>query len=316
MSSAEKKTSKGLHPRNPHNAPYDFKTLAACKPELSAFVSLNKYDNLSIDFANPDAVLLLNKALLSHFYNIKEYDIPKGHLCPPIPGRADYIHYMADVLGKSNQGQIPKGKKVKVLDIGVGANCIYPIIGHNVYGWSFVGADTSTLSLSSAQSIISKNMNLNTDIQCRLQKDTDNIFTGIFNKEDYFDFTLCNPPFHKSQKDAASGTQRKNKNLAKRDKNLLNFGGMANELWYPGGEIAFITKMIRQSLKHAKNCLWFSTLVSKKENLPVIYKVLKQCKTFDVQTIEMKQGQKVSRIVIWTFLNKNMQEKWRTKRWS
>lgn len=315
MSSAKKETSKGLHPRNPHNVPYDFSTLIECKPELSAFVSLNKYDQLSIDFSNPEAVLLLNKALLSHFYKIKEYDIPKGHLCPPIPGRADYIHYMADVLAKSNQGQIPRGKKVKVLDIGVGANCIYPIIGESVFGWSFVGVDVDEVSLSSAQNIISKNMNLHESIQCRLQKDADNIFAGIFHKDDYFDFTLCNPPFHKSEKDATAGTQRKNKNLGKSNNKLLNFGGMANELWYPGGEIAFITKMIRQSAKHAKNCLWFSTLVSKKENLDVIYKVLKQFKAFEVQTIDMKQGQKVSRIVTWTFLNKSMQEKWVKERW-
>ena len=141
MSSIKKETDKGLHPRNPHNAPYDFKALIQSKPQLAPFVHPNKYNSLSIDFSNPEAVLLLNKALLSHFYNIKEYDIPPSHLCPPIPGRADYLHYMADLLAENNQGKIPIGKTINVLDIGVGANCSYPIIGQSIYRWRFVGSD-------------------------------------------------------------------------------------------------------------------------------------------------------------------------------
>lgn len=306
-----KKTDKGLHPRNPHNAPYNFEKLIASKPELKPFVHLNKYEDLSIDFSNPEAVLILNKALLSHFYKIKNYDIPKGSLCPPIPGRADYIHYMADVL--AGEGDVPQGKEIKVLDIGTGANLIYPLIGASVYGWSFVGVDSEEKALKSAQNIISNNANCQDLIQCRLQEKSDNILFGVLKKDEYFDLVMCNPPFHKSHKDATSGTIRKNKNLGKKDQKLLNFGGEANELWYPGGEIAFVTKMIKQSSERAKNCLWFSSLVSKKENLEVIYKVLKQYKAIEVKTIEMKQGQKLTRIIAWTFLNKDAQKNWKSK---
>jgi len=292
-----KKTDKGLHPRNPHNRPYDFEALIKAKPELKPFVTANKYDNLSIDFSNPKAVLLLNKALLSHFYQIKNYEIPKNSLCPPIPGRADYIHYMADLIAEGKE--VPT--KIKALDIGTGANLIYPIIGASVYEWSFVAVDVEEASLKSAQAIINTNASLSDKVECRLQPNSEDIFFGVLHKDEYFDFTLCNPPFHKSQQEATQGTIRKNKNLGKKNEKLLNFGGLANELWYPGGEIAFITKMIKQSAKRAKNCLWFSTLVSKKENLDVIYKVLKQVKALEVKTIEMKQGQKLTRIVAWTF---------------
>ncbi|PHR57119.1 MAG: 23S rRNA (adenine(1618)-N(6))-methyltransferase RlmF [Arcobacter sp.] len=305
------KTDKGLHQRNPHNAPYDFEELILAKPELKLFVNLNKYQNLSIDFSNPEAVLLLNKALLSHFYKIKNYDIPKGSLCPPIPGRADYLHYMADVL--AGEGKIPQGKQVKVLDIGTGANLIYPLLGASIYGWSFVGVDTEEKSLKSAQNIINNNPNFKDLITCRLQDNLENVLFGVLKKDEYFELTICNPPFHKSYKEASAGTIRKNKNLGKKNEKLLNFGGEANELWYPGGEISFITKMIKQSATRAKNCLWFSSLVSKKENLSVIYKVLKQFKAIEVKTIEMKQGQKLTRIVAWTFLNKEAQKKWKEK---
>ena len=120
--------TKTLHPRNLHNNRYDFEALIKTNPNLQEFVKPNKYGDLSIDFANPQAVITLNKALLSHFYGIKNYTIPEGYLCPPIPGRADYIHHIADLLAISNNGVIPKGNTIKGLDVGIGANGIYAII--------------------------------------------------------------------------------------------------------------------------------------------------------------------------------------------
>ena len=312
-----KKTDKGLHPRNLHNDRYDFPALIKSEPKLAPFVSENIYGDLSIDFANAEAVLMLNRALLSHFYSVKKWEIPKNYLCPPIPGRADYIHYLADLLMESNGGKIPTGEKVKGLDVGVGANCIYPIVGSSVYGWDFVGSDIDKVSIQSATALIDNNDVLKGKIEIREQSNSDNIFTGIIGKNDRFDFTLCNPPFHRSAEEANFGTQRKNRNLTKqKSKNsALNFGGQANELWCPGGEVAFIKKMIRQSVVHGKKVFWFSTLVSKKENLSTIYKALKLLNPVEVHTIEMKQGQKVTRIVAWTFLNKAQQAEWQKSRW-
>ncbi len=72
--------------------------------------------------------------------------------------------------------------------------------------------------------------------------------------------------------------------------------------------------MIKESLEFSKNCLWFTTLVSKKENLPFIYKALKDLKAVEVKTIEMAHGQKISRIVAWTFLSKDEQKTWAKNR--
>ncbi len=306
------KTDKGLHPRNLHNNRYYFPALIKSEPKLAPFVSENLYGDLSIDFANAEAVLMLNKALLSHFYSVTKWEIPKHYLCPPIPGRADYIHYLADLLAESNGGNVPTGDKVVGLDVGVGANCIYPIVGSTVYGWDFVGSDIDKVSIKSATALVENNEVLKGKIEIREQSNPDNIFTGIISKKDRFDFTLCNPPFHRSAEEASAGTQRKNRNLKKESskKSALNFGGQANELWCPGGEVAFIKKMIRQSVVHSKKVFWFSTLVSKKENLSAIYKALKLLNPVDVKTIEMKQGQKVTRIVAWTFLTKEMQSQW------
>lgn len=310
-------TKSKLHPRNKHRQRYDFEKLIEVLPELAGFVSPNKYGDQSVDFFDSEAVKMLNKALLKRYYKIEQWDIPAGYLCPPIPGRADYIHHIADHLARSNEDKIPEGAKVKCLDVGVGANCIYPIIGQTEYGWSFIGSEIDPKSIKSANRIISQNKFLQDKIEIRKQPNPRAIFNNIIDKEEYLDLTICNPPFHKSEAQAKAGTQRKLKNLkSKTTENIaLNFGGKSNELWYKGGEEEFIRLMIDQSKLFATNCFWFSTLVSKEAHLKSIYKMLKRRETTQVETIEMGQGNKKSRIVAWTFLNPKQQKVWRDIRW-
>ncbi|MGB0466797.1 MAG: 23S rRNA (adenine(1618)-N(6))-methyltransferase RlmF [Pontibacterium sp.] len=323
---AEPKTlsfkKKGLHARNPHRGRYDFDVLTKRCPELGAYVVQNAYGNASIDFANPVAVKMLNKAILMQVYGLRHWDIPDNYLCPPIPGRADYIHHMADLLAEANQGEVPVGKSVAVLDVGVGANVIYPIIGHCAYGWRFVGSDIDPVAIGSAQVIAKANPVLKRAVQCRLQTQPEAVFSGIIKPDEYYDFTLCNPPFHASKQQAAAGTRRKLNNLAsaksrtlKSDPPVLNFGGQQTELCCPGGEAAFIQRMVQESTQVAEHCLWFSSLVSKKDNLPVIYAALKKAKASKIKTINMAQGQKVSRIVAWSFLNEVDRLAWAQVRW-
>lgn len=306
----------GLHPRNPHRSAYDFTALIAACPALAPFVAVNAYQNQSIDFANPVAVKLLNQALLASFYDIQHWDIPANYLCPPIPGRADYVHYIADLLASVNDGEIPKGKVIKGLDIGIGANCVYPIIGRKEYGWSFIGSDIDAQAIKSANNIIRANPLLNNAVTCRLQNATTHFFEGILGAKEQVDFTICNPPFHASAEEARAGSNRKVSNLKgeKVENAVLNFGGQSTELWYEGGENTFIYRMIQESVRFAENCFWFTTLVSKKENLQGIYKSLTKVQASEVRTIEMKQGQKNSRLVAWTFLTEEQQTVWKWKR--
>ena len=292
-----------LHPRNKHHDSYNFQALNLTLPELTPFVFTNKFGTQTIDFANPEAVKMLNKALLAYHYEIKNWEIPSNYLCPPIPGRADYVHYLADILADENGGNIPKGKAIKCLDIGTGANCIYPIIGHQEYGWSFVGTDIDSLAVKNAEAIVSQNENLNGDIEIRLQSNSKHFFKGIIKPNEKFDLTMCNPPFHASAEEAAAQSLRKVNNLTGKQntKAKLNFGGQNHELWYEGGELWFLISMIRESVVFADSCLWFTSLVSKKENLAIIYKELEKAKVKQTKTIEMAQGQKISRLVAWSF---------------
>ena len=300
-----------LHPRNKHNSRYNFPGLINSCPELAHYVALNKYQDLSVDFKDPMAVKVLNKALLKHFYGVELWDIPEGYLCPPIPGRADYVHYAADLLATDNEGIIPRGKNIKVLDIGVGANCIYPLIGRHEYGWSFVGSDIDAVAIRSAKSIVEANR-LTKHISIRRQSSADQILNGVINPGEKFELTLCNPPFHASLQEALAGNQRKWQNLGKQQQSSaeLNFGGRQTELWYPGGEEAFVRKTITESVQFAASCLWFTSLISKKETLPGCYYELKKCNAAEVHTINMAQGQKTSRLLAWTFLDVAARKAW------
>jgi 23S rRNA (adenine1618-N6)-methyltransferase len=292
-----------VHPRNPHQGHYDFKQLTKACPDLAAFVSKNPYGALSIDFADPHAVKTLNRALLQHFYEISHWKIPEGYLCPPVPGRADSIHHIADLLAGSHDGVIPRGRAVRVLDIGVGANCIYPLIGHREYGWSFVGSDIDAVALAAAKWNVESNPCMSGAIELRLQKSRSSIFKNLLGGDETFEVSICNPPFHASPEEAAAGSRRKWLGLGKKPGRApaLNFGGGDLELWCEGGEIGFVRRMIEESALIPARVRWFTSLVSKEANLPAIYRALEKVGVWEVKTLELAQGQKKSRIVGWSF---------------
>jgi len=301
-----------LHPRNKHRGRYPLNELCATYPALQAYIHVNDFEDESIDFSNPKAVTMLNAALLKHYYQIDFWQIPVGYLCPPIPGRADYLHHMADILGSSLNGKIPTGSGIKCLDIGVGANCVYPIIGQREYGWSFVGSDIDPIALKSAEKIVKNNLVLKDKISLRLQSKEESIFAGVFEPNERFDLSICNPPFHASMEEAKAGNLRKLSNLRQQriNKIKLNFGGQSQELCCKGGEVQFIKNMILQSKLYANQCFWFSSLVSKSEHLESIYKNLEKAGVKQVKTIPMSTGNKITRIVAWTYLDKAAEKLW------
>lgn len=307
----------GLHPRNPHRARYDFPALIASCPELAPFVALNAWGDQSVDFADPAAVKMLNRALLAHFYGIRNWDIPADYLCPPIPGRADYIHNVADLLADDNDGHVPRGNAVRVLDVGVGANAIYAMLGRAAYGWRFVGSEIDPKALKNAEAIFAANENLAGGLTGRLQTNLQHIFADVIGPGERFDLTVCNPPFHGSADDAAGGTRRKLRNLghAAPGKPVLNFAGRSNELWCDGGELAFVRRMIAESRHFRRQCLWFTTLISKQDNLPQIRDLLKRTGVRAMRTLDMAQGQKISRVIAWSFYPQSEHHDWARKHW-
>jgi 23S rRNA (adenine1618-N6)-methyltransferase len=290
-----------LHPKNLHRTGYDFALLARVYPLLKPFVAANAYGNLAIDFSNSNAVRALNAALLAQDYGILGWGIPEGYLCPPIPGRVDYLHYVADLLAEGEH-RVGAGRAVKLLDIGTGANGIYSLLACKVYGWQCVASDIDPKSLANVAAIIDKNSSLKGAIDLRLQTEKSHIFAGIIQVDEKFDVSVCNPPFHASLAEALKGNLKKRNNLGvDTSSSRLNFGGQNAELWCKGGEQKFLRTMIKESRIFSGQCRWFTTLVSKGENLPAAKKLLRKLAASDVREIEMKQGNKITRILAWAY---------------
>lgn len=304
-----KRKMKGkLHPRNKHKNGYNFDVLIQGTPSLKEFVKLNPNGEKTIDFSNAIAVKELNKALLIADYGVEYWGLPEGHLCPPIPGRVDYIHYLADLLF-DREDQM-KSDKIKGLDIGTGANLIYPLLGYSTYNWKFVGSEINTDSITWAKALLSKNPKLAKGIKVRRQKNKRQIIKGLIQAQERFDFTICNPPFHASEEEAIRSNQIKSKKLGIKEN--LNFGGVHSELWCDGGEVQFIETLISESEYVQSKVLWFTCLVSKQSSLDILKPKIeanKHIKQFKI--VEMAQGQKKSRFIAWTYLTNKQIGVWK-----
>lgn len=294
-----------MHKNNLHNNKYDFDALTQTSEALKPFVFENEYHTQTIDFACPQAVKALNKALLANHYNIKFWEFPDENLCPPIPGRADYIHHLAELLKRSHLDN-----DVKILDIGTGATCIYPLLGYAAYNWKFVGTDIESNSLQTAQTIIDRN-NLGNSIELRFQIDEMHILKNIIKASDKFTATMCNPPFFKSEEEAIEATEIKLKGLGKQqDKVVRNFSGTSKEISYKGGEKAFLHNYLYESSQYKRQCYWFTSLVSNVSHIKSMQSSLDKLGATEIQVLDMIQGNKVSRIIAWTFLSKSEQQEW------
>jgi 23S rRNA (adenine1618-N6)-methyltransferase len=362
--------------------------------------------HITIRFDDPLAVRTLNAALLAADYNITggwQDLLPPYALTPPIPGRADYVHYAADVLAASwgramekedvttdtttdpeetspvqrrqtgsHNHVVPRGPTVRCLDIGTGASLVYPLLGHAVYGWSFVASEVHNESLVAATVIATAN-GLCDVVDIRRQTKRTRILAGLLradsddsNSDDTstnnerIAMVLCNPPFYESREAFDKESTRKVQNLARAqqrnrqdprptrrsvegnmpamprsntnatapptesDGTSNNFGGLASELWYPGGEVAFISTMMDESRALPRDqCLWFSTLVSRQDHLPRLQAGLrdlskqsgsssgdKSVQVRDTRVVIMGQGRKSAAILFWSFHNRDEQTAW------
>ena len=310
-------SKSNLHPRNLHISGYDFDALSKTLPSLNSYLILKADGATTIDFSNPNSVKTLNKALILHHYGLLWWDIPAGYLCPAVPSRADYIHYVADLLADCHPKQkTPVGNPIKVMDIGTGANLIYPIIGYHHYRWQFYATEVDHIALQNARQIVEKNEALQEAISFKQANDLMYIFKDIWSPEEWIDACICNPPFYDSADRAKLQNQRKRKNLnlASSSHNHRNFGGQSVELWCAGGETGFLLRMINESVQFGQQCLWFTALVAKKEHLRPLTTAIQKLKGKS-RIIDMNQGQKKMRILAWSFLNDKQRKAWGKYRW-
>ena len=349
----QQKKSRGKpHPRNAFTGVYDMERLIDAHPVLKEYVIWTRLGEPclpTIKFADPDAVRALNSALLIADYNVSpkfSAILPPDVLLPPVPGRADYVHHIADMLQlASPTNTIPYGANIVGIDIGTGASAIYPTLAASIYGWKMIASEIIPTSIKSAKEIVAANGHAHL-IDVRHQGNEKSIFEGILQARELVDFAMCNPPFYPSMEAFQKENARKLKGLAKGGLNKLiqaklthvqvrsegktsnNFGGLGSELWCEGGEVSFVNRIIKESKQYANRCLWFSSIVSRKKNLKQIEGTLfdlgnhkngsKPCQQVvkKVRRIHIGTGHKTSTILLWSFLSDDKQKDWaRMRNW-
>ena len=263
----------------------DFKFLSEEFPEFKKYVYINKYGGYSINWKNPNSIKELVKTILNKFLNIIYYEIPENFLVPTLTSRYNYLNYINKLFTKF---KIENKEKI-LIDIGTGANIIYPLLGYKLYNWNFIASEINEDAIKIGKKIIKEN-NLEKEIFIFKQNDSKKIFENIININKKYLCSICNPPFFDIN------TEIKKDNLY--TDNEYNY----NEVYCEGGEIFFIKEMIKESYIYKKNIFLFSSLIGRKNNMKKIYSVIKNIKEISLlNKTTIKQGKNARWIIIWSF---------------
>ena len=273
------------------NNPPNFEELSNQFHEFKQYVYKTKSGNYSINWNDAKAVLTLNKCLLKKDFNVDYYDVPSNFLIPTIPSRLNYLLFLKKLLMIFD---LENTEQITVIDIGTGANIIYPLLGCSKYHWNFIASDTNTEAIENAKKII-KNNNLENQIIIKHQNDPMKIFEGIIDANEYnerdFVFSMCNPPFYDSETELKFENNKKD--------NEFNF----SEVYYKGGEFQFIMNIIQESEIFKKNIFIFTSLMGKKTTFKKIKRIFTQnTEKFPFFKHEtLIQGNNVRWVVAWSY---------------
>ncbi|KAL5992528.1 hypothetical protein ACLOJK_013447 [Asimina triloba] len=261
---------------------------------------------------------------------------PDFHL---LASSLNYIHWIEDLLSSDVVAKMDGyGGRVRGFDIGTGANCIYPLLGASVLGWSFVGSDVTEVAIEWAQKNVESNPHVAELIEIRkaggilqrqnervdplvsrvaessLEEDLNKdrcpeekmdaisdkkgsynelpILFGVVRDDERFDFCMCNPPFFESIEEAGQNPK-------------TSCGGTYEEMVCPGGEQAFISLIIDDSVMLKQSFRWFTSMVGRKASLKLLVSKLHEIGVTIVKTTEFVQGYTSRWGLAWSFMPSN-----------
>ncbi|KZF23351.1 DUF890 domain protein [Xylona heveae TC161] len=280
--------------RNIYNNDIDFKTLALQYPSFAKILKPNG----QLDFSRPEAVQELTKTLLKRDFGLT-IELPPDRLCPPVPNRFNYILWLQDLIDTTSDSFSDKyepARKVFGLDIGTGASCIYPLLGCTQRSnWNFAGTDIDEESLKYARKNVAAN---ELDQRITLFKSDRNgpLIPLDLLKLERIDFTMCNPPFYESKDDMISSAEKKHQAP------FSACTGAEAEMVTPGGEVAFVSRMIEESERLQGRVQWYSTMLGKLSSVSVVIEKLKAVGITNWAVTDFLQGSKTRRWgVAWSY---------------
>ncbi|PWY90662.1 DUF890 domain protein [Aspergillus heteromorphus CBS 117.55] len=281
--------------RNIYRDEVDFTALALQSPAFAKHLKANG----QLDFSDPDAVRQLTKSLLQRDFQL-EVEIPENRLCPP--NRLNYILWLQDLLdttGDHYRDDYDPDREVLGLDVGTGCCSIYPLLGCSLRPhWRFVATDIDDDNIQTARKTVSTNK-LDSCIEILQTDPKDDLFPLSKLNVDRLDFTMCNPPFYASRDELVASAD------AKERPPFTACTGSETEMVTSGGEIAFIARMIEQSLHLRDKVIWYTSMLGKLSSVSILVEKLLQHKNNNYAVTEFIQGNKTRRWAIawsWTDL--------------
>ncbi|EIW53771.1 uncharacterized protein TRAVEDRAFT_60998 [Trametes versicolor FP-101664 SS1] len=284
-----------MHARNPYQSPPDFLALADAHPALKPHI-IRTAKGATIDFKDDAAQRALTEAILSRDFGLRVV-LPPGRLCPPVTYRLNYILWLEDVLAAVALalGEDPD-RPVRGIDVGTGASAIYPLLGCRTRpNWSFVATEIDALSLRSARENVRANA-LEGRISIREADPAGHIFGPLFESDGAgYDFTMCNPPFYGSREEVQQSAEGK-----EHGPNAVCTGADV-EMITPGGEAAFVARMVEESTRAQDRCRWFTSMLGKLSSLAHVVQALRDHKIENYAVAELVQGQTRRWVLAWSF---------------
>lgn len=292
-----------MHPRNPYkDKPPDFGALADKYADFRSHCYVGANGKMLLNFRDSDAVRSLARTLLHNDFGL-DVELPAECLVPRVPQRLNYILWIDDLLTINHITENITG-----IDIGTGASCIYALLGAKVFGWHFTATDTDSMAVEVASKNVQTN-DLGDHIEI-VQVEEDRMIKDVVRSrsDKHFTFCMCNPPFFEQEE-----SEQKFIHLA--GKAMTNFCSgdpqrpaphsatvaRSNELSVCGGEVAFVGRLIDDSIVLQKAVALYTSMVGKKSSLPELKKKLKRCPNVRYAVGTLNQGKTLRWVLAWTF---------------
>ena len=229
-----------MHHRNPYlRLPW---AELRCEPLLAPFFS----DVGTFRFGAPGALRELTAALLARDWAVRGWVCEPGRLCPPLPGRLNYVLWAEDLVAATELSALASHDNLKadsmpsaallpqhraVIDVGTGASAILSLLATRVTGWPVAATELDTTSLRSARENVVR-ARLASHITVLATTDDSASLLGsaltaaeaflvpAISRGDASDcpppqlppysvaMTLCNPPFFRSWEEARASMDR------------------------------------------------------------------------------------------------------------
>lgn len=168
-----------------------------------------------------------------------------------------WLQKLIDSTSDSFNDTYDPERPVLGIDIGVGASCIYPLLGCACRpNWRFGGTEIDDRSLEYAE----KNVAVN-GLQQRVRLRKVTLDGSLLNLKSlgigHADFVMCNPPFFTSREDMLATHENK-----KRYPSAVCTGA-ETEMITDGGDLGFVTCIMKESSISKDDVQWYSAMLGK-----------------------------------------------------